>query len=203
MVKRIIIEGSIGCGKSTVLSQLKKKYEKHCLFFPEAIESWKELSLFYSNPTLWCLPFSLRVLITQIQQYKESQKHEEVPIHIFERCPLSCRHVFTQLHFNDNVLSEKQWMLFKDYYELLHWEPQEENQDCIIYIETPVQTCLQRIKERGRECECNIDEQYLHKLEFQYKTMLHYVKCPVHVIDGTQSQDDVLNDVKRILDSLL
>jgi deoxyadenosine/deoxycytidine kinase len=198
MTKRIIIEGSIGCGKSTLLAQLQKEYGEQCMFYPEAVESWKELSLFYSDPTQWCLPFSLRVLITQIQQYKDSLLHEDTPVHIFERCPLSCRHVFTQMHFNDTILSEKQWSLFKDYYELLHWEPHPEH-DCIIYIECPVSMCLHRIKERGRECECTIDEHYLHKLEFQYKTMLHYVKCPVHIIDGTQPPGKVLDDVKTIL----
>lgn len=200
MVKRIIIDGLIGSGKSTVIEQLGHFFKKKDVrVFPELVDTWTELPLFYEDPASWCLPLNLRVLLTQKLQYDESVQHgDDEQMHIFERSPLSCRHVFCQLHFNEGVLSQKQWQLFKDYYELLKWEPMED--DLIIYIDTSVDTCHSRISERAREGEEPIDLKYLHKLDFQYQNnLLKYTKCPVLRVDGNLSKDEVVQEVYTIL----
>ena len=49
----ISVEGSIGCGKSTILNELSKTYNSNNIgIYKEPIEDWKDyLDLFYSEPT--------------------------------------------------------------------------------------------------------------------------------------------------------
>ena len=200
MVKRVIIEGLIGSGKSTAIDAIKNMFPPSDIqVFPEMVESWTELPLFYTDPPMWCLPLNLRILLSQKLQYNESlQKAGEHKLHVFERSPLSCRHVFCQSHFNEGVLSQKQWRLFKNFYDLLKWEPTK--QDLIVYIDTPVDECHKRIRGRNRDGEDPIDLKYLHKLEFQYNhNLLTYTDCPVVKIDGTQNEKAIADELYRIL----
>ena len=200
MVKRVIVEGLIGSGKSTAIDAVKALFRKDTFkVYPELVETWTELPLFYDDPPTWCLPLNLRILLSQKLQYNDSVAcADNHAIHLFERSPLSCRHVFCQSHFNEGVLSQKQWQLFKDFYDLLKWEPGKD--DLIVYIDTPVDVCHQRVKERSREGEDPIDLKYLHKLEFQYKNnLLTYTECPVVKIDGTQGKEAIVSELFEIL----
>jgi deoxyadenosine/deoxycytidine kinase len=203
MVKRVIVEGLIGAGKSTVIDAVTYMFESNKVkVFPELVDTWTELPLFYDDPAAWCLPLNLRILLSQKVQYSESVECAgEHAIHVFERSPLSCRHVFCQSHFNEGVLSQKQWRLFKDFYELLKWEPG--TNDLIVYIDTPVEVCHDRVKKRNREGETPIDLKYLHKLEFQYaNNLLTYTECPVVKINGLQSEEAIAKELYGILKNL-
>ena len=199
MTKRIIIEGIIGAGKSTCLEALQSYQPLKCTYsmFPELVEEWEELPLFYQDPKKWCLSFSLRVLLTQFKQHNEALRREDDTAQVFERSPLASRYVFTQIQFNDGIMTQKEWETYKSYYEVMKWEPSA--QDMIIYIDTPVEVCHQRIEKRGRNCESGVTLEYLHKLDFQYRNMLKYVECPVHYIDGSQSQKDVALAVRNLI----
>jgi deoxyadenosine/deoxycytidine kinase len=177
---RVIVEGNIGSGKSTALRGVATALP-HASVHVESVSEWGEtLQLFYANPTQWALPFSLKVLLTH-----HANKTPPAPDHIqvLERCPLSCRHVFTQLLFNDGTMPQHHWDLYRQFSDELGFEPTSD--DLILYIDTPVDVCLQRIATRSRRGEDHVDIQYLKKLEFQYGNMLKYCACPVEYIDGT------------------
>jgi deoxyadenosine/deoxycytidine kinase len=167
---RIAVEGNIGAGKSTVLEALGG------LGVPvvqEPLDDWGELlDAFYASPSEWGLAFSLKVLAG----FDDAHQHETC---IVERCPLSCRHVFTQMLFNDGHLTQEEWDLFKDYADTLGWAP-----DVIVYIDTPAHVCLERVRSRARPCEASVDLTYMRRLEFQYDTLLKYCQVPVVRLDG-------------------
>ncbi len=172
---RIAIEGNIGAGKSTVLRAFAGER-----VFAEPVDAWGSLlDRFYASPAEWGLAFSLRVL----SSFDEPHTHERC---IVERCPLSCRHVFAQLLFNDGHLTQGEWDLFKDYFDVLGWAP-----DAMVYIDTPAHVCLERTRERGRPSEAGLDLQHLRRLEFQYDTLLKYSNVPVVRLDGTLPPDEL------------
>lgn len=185
---RVIVEGNIGAGKSTVMSALKKAFP-HAIIRPEPVDSWREeLALFYEDPAKWALPFSLRVLLSHHQNKAPPAIADALMV--VERSPLSCRHVFTQLLFNDRTMPEHHWDLFRQYYDVIGWEPEES--DLILYIDTPVDVCLQRITQRHREGEKEgIDVQYLRRIEFQYANVLKFSAAPVIRLKGDSSQAEV------------
>lgn len=191
---RIAVEGNIGAGKSTVLKALSDSFgpSSGVPVIPEPVEEWGAmLDNFYASPSVWGLPFSLTVLLS----FDKAYQHDTC---IVERCPLSCRHVFTQMLFNDGQLSASQWDLFKDYADALGWAP-----DAIVYIDTPAHACLERIKSRNRQCEAGLDVLHLRRLEFQYDTLLKYCNVPVVRLDGQLPPDDLarnaVESVRRLL----
>lgn len=191
---KIAIEGNIGSGKSTVLKALTGKFPD-VPTVAEPIEEWGDLlDLFYASPSTWALPFSLKVLLT-------FRHAGDTPTCIIERCPLSCRHVFTHTLFNDGTLSQHSYDLFKEFYDILAWTP-----DVIVYIDTPVDKCMERIMTRGRDSEIRgIDIQYLRRIEFAYETMLKFIGKDVTVIriDGSRPIDVVAAEVGATVASWL
>lgn len=187
----VCVEGNIGCGKSTALEAFARK-RPGVPVFPEPVHEWGDLLReFYANPSRWSLAFSLRVLLS----FNAPKKSTE-PIVVVERSPLSCRHVFSQLLFNESKMNQQEWDTFKEYYDMFAWVP-----DVIVYIETPVDECFTRMKTRGRRAEESVDFQYLKKLDFQYETMLKYANVPIVRVDGTRDPETIADLIASAADN--
>lgn len=184
----VCVEGNIGSGKSTALArvaELRQDVGVH----PEPVEEWGDLlTKFYDNPAQWALAMSLKVLLSFGAPLKEPK------MALVERSPLSARHVFAQLLFNDGKMSQEEWDLYKDYCDVLGWAP-----TLVVYIHTPPDECYRRMRERGREAEAGVDLQYIKRLDFQYETMLRYAGVPVVRLDGTQPPDFLARAVSDIV----
>lgn len=189
---RISIDGNIGSGKSTVLDALERSFPDIAVY-REPVDSWSRLlELYYKDPHRWSLALNLQVL-------SDFQTARYAPAPLFvERSPLSCRHVFAQVQHNDETLNKTQWELFKDYYDVLGWQP-----DAIIYINTPPEVCMERVAHRGRPCERNVNVQYLKLINFLYEKMLGYLTIPVIMVDGTKDPALVAADVMCAVERLL
>lgn len=176
---RLSVDGNIGSGKSTCLQALEASFPGvRC--FPEPVDEWNELlALQYESPEEWAFPFALKVLLS----FREPMRHDTC---IVERSPLASRHVFSQLMYNEGILNCQEWELFKEYHDVLAWKP-----DVILFIDTPAEVCLERIAERGRECERSVDLQYLKRVDFQYTNMLRYADVPVVRFDGTLPPEEL------------
>lgn len=175
---RISVDGNIGAGKSSVLAAARKAGVADV--FPEPVEEWGDLLRnFYERPAEYALPFSLTVLLSYDVPYAR-------PTCVVERSPLACRHVFTQLLHNDGVMSQPAWELFKAYSDVLGWTP-----DLIVYVDTPANVCLDRVRGRGREGEDAVDLTYLRRIEYKYDIMLKYCNVPVVRLDGSLPPDEL------------
>jgi deoxyadenosine/deoxycytidine kinase len=183
---RIAIEGNIGAGKSTILAELARR---GWATWQEPVDSW-DLEGFYSDPSRYAFEFSLGVLLSFCRM-RPADGDESAAL-LVERCPLACRHVFTQLLFNDGHLTQTQWAAFKECADLLSWAP-----DAVVYVDVPAEVCLRRIAERGRRCEAAVDVQYLRRLEFQYDTLFKFAVPVVHRVDGTAP--DVVDRVESVI----
>lgn len=183
---RVCIEGNIGCGKSSCLMSAEEACGVPC--FPEPVDEWRAvLEKFYDSPSEWALAFSLQVLHSFRKPLSEKTC-------VVERSPLATRHVFGQVLYNDGVLNCHEWELLKDYHDVLAWTP-----DMFVYIDTPPEVCLERIRSRGRPYEKGIDASFLKKLDHQYTNMLRFSNVPVVRVDGTQAPHAVQAEVVREL----
>lgn len=190
---KICIEGNIGSGKSLAMEHLRTVFPNLALA-PEPVEEWAGvMDAFYDNPAEWGFAFNVRVLLSFAAPGKFLGDI------VVERSPVACRQVFGQLLYNDGHMSSKAWDLFKKYADELGWEP-----DAFIFIHTPVETCMERIAERGRASEvAGIAEEYLSRIEFQYENMLRFTKVPVYRIDGNRPAELVHTDIVRTIATLL
>lgn len=184
---KVCVEGNIGSGKSTALGLLPALLPPGVPIFLEPVGEWGDMfRRYYEDPVGWALPFSLKVLLGH-----QAPLAAPDPLVVVERSPMSGRHVFGQLLFNDGKLSQEEWDLFKEYCDVLGWTP-----DAVVYVHTPPDECSRRIEARGRPEERGIDLQYLKRLEFQHEVMLRYGgDLPVIRLDGTKPPEELARDM--------
>ena len=184
---KIVIDGNIGCGKTTMIKRLND--DMRIPIFLEPLHKWNDLlSLFYEDPQKWAFSFNLEVLLT-FNEWKENN----FPA-IYERNPQSCRYVFTENNFESGHLHPLQMEVFKKIYERLAWVP-----DILIYIRTDPQICYKRMQERGRNCESSVSLDYLQKIHDKYEKLM--MDSHVHIIDGNRDKDEVYVEVLKIVQS--
>lgn len=187
-IMKIVIDGNIGCGKTTLIKRLND--EIRIPIFLEPLQKWTTLlTLFYENPEKWAFAFNLEVL-TSFHEWKENS----FPA-IYERSPLSCRYVFTQQNTDQKYIDELELAVFDKIYNELKWEP-----DVLIYLQTDPIICSKRIKDRGRDCEANIKQDYIEAIHKKYEEMIKKSSIKhVYIINGNRSKDIVFNEVLDII----
>lgn len=187
---KIAIVGNIGTGKTTVIQKINSVLR--IPIFLEPVEEWKEwLDIFYKDHHRWGFTFNVNVLMSFVQWKNNTFRA------IYERSPMCCRHVFTDLQYKQGYMNTMEMELFDKLYQQLAWEP-----DIIIYVRSSPQTCAERIQKRGRECESNVPLDYIEKVHEQYEYMISNCKQPVHIVNGEKDEDAVFEDILKIIRSI-
>ena len=175
---KIIIDGNIACGKSTLIKMIANSNDLVIPTFLEDLNDWGEwLKLFYSNMDKYSFGFQMKVLKSHLDK-------KDIKDGIFERSPLSCQKVFGELLFEDNHMNQLEWDLTNNFNNSYGWEP-----TTIIYIKCDPEICYQRIKERNRIGEENISLEYLKRVHSKYEKL--YNNMNVITIDGTLHIDTI------------
>lgn len=197
----IVIDGNIGCGKSTVLNSLNniKAYN----VVQENLNDWKPyLEQFYSDMKGKSLSFQMKVLLHHMNVYKYIQHNKKT--NILERSPLSCIHIFGKSLEDSGMISKLDLQLLIDYNKSYGWYP-----EYLIYIKTDPEICLKRIHERSRQGETltleylkNIDQ--LYNVYYQNFSILEEkgIHTKVITIDGNKDKNEVLKDVLNVINHL-
>jgi len=161
--------------------------------FLEPIHSWTFLDKFYQDPKKWGFAFNTEVLMSMYQW-----KHCPFSA-IYERSPMSCRSVFTQIQYEEDDMDDLELALFDKLYKEFSWV-----QDVIIYLDTPSEVCYDRMQQRARSCENEVTLDYLDSIYIKHEEMLIAAKQmvqPIRVyrVDGTKDIQEVYQDVLNIL----
>jgi deoxyadenosine/deoxycytidine kinase len=218
--QNIIIDGNIGSGKSTVISNLISNGH---LAIEEDVNSWAPyLKQFYGDMKLYSLSFQMKILQHHMLNKRnvcDNMSRKFQSYKIAERSPLSCIHVFGQNLLNNNYISELDLELMVDYNLSFGWNAKQ-----VIYIKTDPETCFNRINERMRPGE-SIPLSYLQDIDKLYNNLyivndddddnnvvsitgnkygcinnynIHH-KCSVIIVDGNKNKHDVMYDVENIV----
>jgi len=182
---KISIIGNIGIGKTTVIRRLHEG--TRLPVFLEPVDEWRDwLNLFYTDFTRWSFTFNLKVLMT-FNRWKGIDCTA-----LYERSPMCCKMVFTELQKQDGVMNPMEIELFEEIYENVCWEP-----DVLIYLRATPEVCMERMHKRGRACENGVSLEYLTKVHDQYEKMTEYARSRnihVIVIDANRDADQVYQD---------
>jgi len=121
---------------------------------------------------------------------------------IYERSPLSCRHVFTQLHVEAGIMTNAELIIFDKLFGDYSW-----HQDVIVYIKTDPEICFERMQRRNRDCEKDVTLEYIKAVDQKHTDMIDYIqkKIPdikIYVVNGNESVETVYNSVASIIDNL-
>lgn len=190
MVYTITIDGLIGAGKSSLISQLKDDFT--C--FPEPIEDWSLLKNFYEDMETYAAPFQYQVLFSFHKMYS-SFKNVKDKI-ILERCPWSSKHIFTTMLVDNGYITPDEFNLYCNFYNKVAFTT-----NLFIYLKVDTEVAYKRILNRDRASEKSLKFEYLEILNNRYNTAIKTLNN-VKMVDANQPLDEVKFCVMDILNSV-
>lgn len=164
----ILLEGNIGAGKSTVGHVLRTSglFE----FIEEPVDRWQSgfasnlLGMFYNDMERWSFTFQILAFITRAKTWQEILAQTDHSRVVLERSIFTDRYVFaTNLH-EMGIMSEIEWQVYCGLWDFLQSNYCVEP-NAIVYLRTPAEECMERIKIRDRSEEVGIELDYLKHLE--------------------------------------
>ncbi len=185
-IRFLAIDGVIGAGKTSLARILSEKLGSNLVL--EQFEENPFLANFYKNPEAYAFQTQLFFLLSRIRQFQDAFvqndlfRHTVVSDYTFEKDRI----------FALQNLSESELSMYDSVSGIL--SKGLPTPDLIVYLQASVSTLLERIEERGRSMEKDIDEKYLGELLERYDHHFwHYTKAPVLIIN-TNKIDFVHNE---------
>lgn len=213
---RIIIDGNIGCGKSTVIKSISNELSM-LRVLQENVSDWEPyLKSFYSDMKQNSLQFQMKVLEHHLKS-GDKTKNDKFSIH--ERSLLSCVNIFGKDLYNSGFLKELDMNLMNSYCNNFGWIP-----DVIIYLKADTDVCYNRCLKRNRDGEESIPKQYLANINTLYNnyylekdkvldynvlnlgvewSSINNKEVKIYTIDANKDVDSVLIDTIKIIRQII
>ena len=172
----IVIEGPIGCGKTTLASLLADKFNVQLL--SEKAEANPFLPRFYQDAQRYALPTQLFFLFHRSRQIADMTQRDlfsapTVADFFLEKDPL-----FARLNLDD-----EEYALYHQIYT--HLQLKSPKPDLVIYLQTPIDELAERIEERNISYEQEIPYEYIERLADAYSEFFHtYDTSPVLIVNN-------------------
>jgi len=219
MISIISIEGNIGSGKSTIIQNLKAKFEKedYIYFLDEPVSEWTTLTdnsgkniieKFYEDKERYSFSFQMMAYISRLSNLKNLIKniqtnylqHDMVLI-ICERSLETDRNVFCQMLYDQHFIEEINYQIYMKWFDEFMKELPPIS---YVYIQTDPEVAYERVQKRNRKGE-TMGLDYLKACHAYHEKWLS--KCSL-IIDGnvtkektTETVIDIVND--NIIDLLV
>ena len=165
----ISIEGNIGSGKTTFISELmnleKMKTNNAICFLKEPVNLWESIKnnnnetiieCFYKEQEKYAFSFQVMAYVSRIALIKQAIANGFKYI-FTERCIYTDKNVFLKMLHESNKVEK----MNNDIYNMLFETFTQEYNIYHIYIQTTPEVALQRVIKRNRAGENNISLEYL------------------------------------------
>ncbi|MBT3254620.1 MAG: deoxynucleoside kinase [Candidatus Marinimicrobia bacterium] len=183
-----LLEGNIGAGKTSLGNILKDSQEFE--FLEEPVDTWRDgfagnlFEMFYTDMPRWSFTFQIMAFTTRAKTWSEILEKVQGDRVVLERSIYTDRNVFAKNLYAGGAMNDSEWQVYQQLWEFLASNYCEKPQK-IIYLRTPAELCLERIKKRGRNEEQQMPLDYLKNLEDLHDEWL--MDHPdVILIDGTR-----------------
>ena len=160
----IVVEGPIGCGKTSLAQRLAQKLNAQTLL--EDAKANPFLPLFYRDMKRHALPTQLFFLFQRVQQLELLKQPD-----LFGKPTVADFALAKDPLFARMTLDDAEYQLYNRIFE--HVRPQAPVPDLVIYLQASVDTLIHRVKKRGHAIEAGISEQYLRDLSEAYTRYFH------------------------------
>nr|WP_294840652.1 deoxynucleoside kinase [uncultured Methylotenera sp.] len=180
----IVVEGPIGCGKTTLAKMLADKFPVD--YLSEKAEANPFLPRFYQDAQRYGLPTQLFFLFQRANQIKELSQRDMFAKPIVADFFLEKDPLFARLNLDD-----EEYALYHQIYQ--HLQLKAPKPDLVIYLQTPIDSLMERIEERSVSYEQEIPREYIERLANAYSDLFHnYDTSPVLIVNNEK-----LNIVKN------
>lgn len=183
--RHVAVEGVIGAGKTTLAGQLAAHYGVAPIL--EAFTENAFLPRFYAEPARYALSVELHFLTDRHRQLLEAAAEGTPPLvadYTFAKCSL----------FANITLPNEEATLFNRLYAMA--EAVLPRPDVLIYLDAPISRLQESIRQRGREYEQSIQDEYLASLAEAYEAWLPTSGLPVVWVDTARV--DYLGDQRAM-----
>ena len=196
------IEGNIGAGKTTVIHHLQQIYGDQVILVEEPVKDWQNLKgenlLKKKNDDLnrWGYSFEEYVLIKKMNELTKVAFSDKKII-LIERCMLTDK-VFFDINVENGFSNPMEEAMFKNLYEFLSNNVYPKLSG-IIYLDTPVEECINRMIKRGRKAEKSLTKEYLTQLDDNFKKVIKESGIPYLKLNGVYDLKSDLSNVQHQL----
>ncbi len=172
----IVVEGPIGAGKTSLARQIASHVAGDALL--ERPEDNPFLARFYDDMARFALPTQLTFLFQRADQLRgvsqlDMFRRATVGDFLLDKDPL-----FARLN-----LSDAEYLLYEKVYS--HLKPETPTPDLVIYLQAPVETLVERVRERGVAYERSISPNYLSRLAEAYSRYFYqYEDAPLLIVNS-------------------
>ncbi|WP_278926198.1 deoxynucleoside kinase [Staphylococcus auricularis] len=160
----IAIEGPIGVGKTSLAHKLSQTYGFH--EENEIVDENPFLSDFYDDISKWSFQTEMFFLCNRYKQFQDLQ-HVTTDI-------VSDYHIYKNKIFAHNTLTTDEYSKFSRIYDILTEDLEMPNM--IIFLDADLSVLQQRIAQRNRSFEHQIEDDYLLQLQRAYNRYYNELK---------------------------
>jgi deoxyadenosine/deoxycytidine kinase len=199
----ISIDGNIGSGKSTLVSQLKATFSEmpNVHFIQEPVDTvWNRvvdkngetlLSNFYKNPSEHAFTFQMMAYISRLSILKDAVRNLDYDVIITERSLETDKNVFEKMLHAQGTITDLEHAVYNMWFNEFY---KEVRCHAIIYIQASVDTCMKRIQQRGREGE-TISRDYIAEcVRYHEEWIMNDTRAKLVV---NADHDSLANEVNR------
>ena len=174
MKKFVAVGGNIGVGKSTLVAMLSARLGWEPFFEPVGENPY--LADFYHDMRAWAFHSQVFFLTRRLRAHRQLCDHPTSAVQ--DRSVYEDAEVFAQNLYLQGHMSERDFQTYRELYQVLtEFLPAP---DLVIYLRASVPTLMQRIANRGRDYERQIQADYLNRLNSLYETWITtFTLCPV------------------------
>ena len=191
LYSHIAIEGNIGSGKTTLATMLANDMDARLVL--EQFADNPFLPKFYSDPEKHAFPLELFFMAERYHQLKNLKEQD-----LFKPQIVSDYFFVKSKLFAQNNLKKDEMQLFNRLFDIMLSSLSKP--DLLVYLYSDVERLQQNIKNRGRDFEQNISDEYLQNIQDKYLDFLRKQSdFPVLLLDVTNV--DFVTD-KNIYDKI-
>lgn len=161
----IAIEGNIGAGKTTLATKIAEQYNGKLIL--ERFEDNPFLAKFYENQEKYAFPLELSFLAERYQQLKRELASQE----LFTAFTISDYFLNKSLIFSRKTLNDDEYQLFITLFNIMN--ANLPRPDLLVHLLVSTNRLQSNIRNRGRDYEQRIPDEYLEKIQESY---LDYLK---------------------------
>ncbi len=171
----IVVEGPIGAGKTSLSRLLAEELQARLML--EVVEGNPFLASFYEDPERYSFKVQVFFLLSRYKQIQDLGQGALFYEHTVSDYLFDKDFIFASLN-----LKGAEWELYQELYQQL--KPKLTTPDLTVYLRAQPDLLLQRIAQRGRSFERNMEASYLWRLGKAYDDYFQHYQGSLHIIEA-------------------
>lgn len=185
-LRYLVIEGNIGAGKTCLCKKIADKHQAKIIL--EQYEDNPFLPKFYQDPKRYAFPLELSFLADRYNQLKTKLDNFD----LFSELLIADYFFMKSLIFASETLLDDEYKLYRQLFNIIYNSVPKP--DLYVYLHRNIENLKLNIKQRGREYEQDISEDYLKKIEKGYFSFFYQQQQNIKILICDVNNIDFIND---------